>query len=578
MNSFRSLLLFFLLLTPLFLMAMSEEEAKKRIYNHLLIRDPLTAVKEGRKALEEFPESHHLRFALLDALCQCGEETEALELWHSCSLEEKNDRRILEMLAWGVLSKKENSSLLNMQLYTLLGAAFTRDARVIPLLLQHMQGSNALLRSLAVKLSCQFGDAPLKNCIARLLKEEKVWYVRLEVIQAIGALRMMHLKNTLKEIIAHPKTLAEEKGVAIHALVMMYDTLEREEVIQLVKSNRAGLRQLCCEAIAYLNAYEHLDLLLSLLNDESPDVRLSVLSTLALLRVREVDKQPIAELIEKKGADEVPEVAITAAYVLLLLDHPLGQEWMRGWLSSAQPKYRRMASAALAASGIYGVKLSLFALEKSEDSYVKANCALALLGQRVHLDAACDALYALLTKEKDTLWMWDDAGNPLFRSLAPSHVKHIQQIPHYPAVVDQLVRLDLLSCLSIVRYFKAQKAVKEFLQNREWGVTGAAAATLLQEGDEEGLEAVRALLDDPDEKIRFQAALIMTLVGHDLTAAKVLKEAYPHVDREMKVHILEAIAHVHDKEAIPFLLSVLSEPFQLLRTVAASALIQCLSQ
>jgi HEAT repeat protein len=99
----------------------------------------------------------------------------------------------------------------------------------------------------------------------------------------------------------------------------------------------------------------------------------------------------------------------------------------------------------------------------------------------------------------------------------------------------------------------------------------------LQEGDEEGLEAVRALLEDPDEKIRLQAALIMTLVGHDLTAAKVLKEAYPHVDREMKLHILEAIAHVHDPEAIPFLLSVLSEPFQLLRTVAASALIQCLS-
>lgn len=562
---------------PLFLAAWSEDEAKKRIYNHLLIRDPLTAVKEGREALALFPESQPVRFALLDALCQCGEEIEALQLWQQAASEEKMDRRILEMLAWGVLNKREKSSLLNMQLYTLLGAAFTHDARVIPLLLEQMQGSNALLRSLAVKLSSQYRDAPLKNCIARMLKEEKVWYVRLEVIQAVGALRMVHLKNVLKEIIAHPKTLAEEKGVAMQSLVMMYDVLEREEVVQLTRSNRAGLRQLACEAIAYLNASEHLDLLLPLLDDASPDVRLSALTTLALLRVRNVGAITVADWLEKRGMDNVPEVAITAAYLLLLQDHPYGDQWMRTWLTSEQPKYRRMASAALAASGAYGVKLSLFALKESPDLYVRANAALALLGQRVHVNAASEALYTLLSEEKQTLWMWDNDGNPLFRSLSPSRVKHIEQIPHYPVVIDQLVRLDILSTLSLVRYAKAQKAVKEFLQNREWGVTGAAAATLLQEGDEEALEAVHALLDDPEEKIRLQAALIMTLVGNDLTAAKVLKAAYPHVNREMKLHILEAIAHVRDPEAIPFLMSVLSEPFQLLRTVAASALIQCLA-
>ncbi len=172
--------------------------------------------------------------------------------------------------------------------------------------------------------------------------------------------------------------------------------------------------------------------------------------------------------------------------------------------------------------------------------------------------------------------MWDVGGNPLFRSLAPSRVKHIEHIPHYPVVVDQLVRLDLLSVLSIQRYPNTQAAVKEFLLTRTWGVTGAAAATLLQEGDDEGLAAVRELLKDPEEKVRVQAAMILAMVGSDPSAVDVLQEAYGQVDREMKVHILEALAHIGDPRSIPFLAQILKEPFQVLRVVAASALIQCL--
>src|SRR4029077_11906570 len=125
-------------------------------------------------------------------------------------------------------------------------------------------------------------------------------------------------------------------------------------------------------------------------------------------------------------------------------------------------------------------------------------------------------------------------------------------------------------------YSKAQTAVKNFLKKQTWGVTGAAAATLLQEGDEESLEIVRDLLTDPDENIRIQAALILAIVGSDPAAIKVLQEVYPRMDREMQVYILEAIAHIGDPESVPFLIDILKEPFQVLRVVAASALIQCL--
>ncbi len=557
----------------------SEEAFKKRIYAHLTIEDRLSAVEEAKKAIAEYPDSKMLQLAYIRALCEKGDETEAMEQWVETTIkfeDEKFDRRMLEVLAWGVLQKGESSSQLNIRLNSMLGAAFTRDAKAIPMLLGQLRGSNALLRSIAVKLAASYGDAPLKDEILRLLKEEKVWYVRLDVIQAVGMLRLHEAKNDLKEIVGNPRTLAEEKAAAIVALVSMYDTIDREELKGLIQSGRAGLRQLAAEVISHLNRIEDLDLFLPLLCDSSPDVRVSALNTLALLRVKKVGKLTVPELIKNNLRDSAPEVAITAAYVLLLHDEKEGSRALGQWLTSEHSEWRRLSSAALAVSGRYGLKLALREMKETRDPYVKANLAISLIGQRVQVKMACDAIHQVLNEEKEILWMWDSHSNPLFRTLAPSRVRHIDHIPHYPAVVDQLVRLDLVSILSMMRYPKAQAAVKDFLQTRSWGVTGAAAATLLQEGDEEGLTAVRGLLNDPDEKIRVQAALILAIVGSDPSAVRVLQEAYPHVDREMKVHILEALAHIGDRSSIPFLLDILKEPFQVLRVVAASALIQCL--
>jgi HEAT repeat protein len=556
-----------------------EEVFRRRINAHLILSDCNSAVVEAKRALKDFPDSKALQMAYIRALSEKGDETEAMEQWVRATgqfKEETYDRSMLEVLAWGVLNKGESSSQLNIKLNAMLGAAFTRDARAIPLLLSQMRASNAMIRSIAIRLAASYADAPLKEEIARLLREERVWYVRLEVIQAVGMLRMRELKGELKEIIGNPRTLAEEKLAAIIALVSLYDSMDRSELFTLVQSDRAGLRQLASEIIAHLHLKGELDLLLPLLRDASPDVRISALNALALMRVGAIGSNSVPALIEENLEDSAPEVAITAAYVLLLLDEKKGSYYLSKWLKSENPQWRRLSSAALGVSGKYGLKLALKEIKETTDPYVKINVSMGLIGQRIQVKMARDVIHQVLTQEKHTLWMWDTRSNPLFRSLAPSLVKHVEHIPHYPAVVDQLVRLDLLSVLSIARYPQAQAAVKEFLQTRTWGVTGAAAATLLQEGDEEGLAAVRALLDDPEEKVRVQAAMILATVGSDPSAVKVLQEVFPRVDREMKVHILEALAHIGDASSIPFLVDILKEPFQVLRVVAASALIRCL--
>ncbi|HSX12188.1 MAG TPA: HEAT repeat domain-containing protein, partial [Rhabdochlamydiaceae bacterium] len=274
--------------------------------------------------------------------------------------------------------------------------------------------------------------------------------------------------------------------------------------------------------------------------------------------------------------DPSTEVAITAAWLTRIHGEKKVDALFSDWIFSTDAKVRRFASSALAACGKEGVKLCKKMLKKSEDPYVKVNLALGLIGQRKQVDLAAEALYSALTATNSVLWMWDKETNPLFRSLCPSEIRHVEQIPNYPLVVDQMTRLELLSVLSVLRYSKALEAVKGFLQNQAWGASGAAAMTLLKEGDDEAMELVRKLLEDPDGKLRIQAALILSLFGSDEAAIKVLKEAYFAAPRELKVHILEALGKIGDPSCIPFLLEIFSEPFQVLRVVAATALIQCL--
>lgn len=556
-----------------------EEIAAKRVHSHLLLNDPMSAIEDAKQLITLFPNSKSLRLAFLRALCEKGDELEALKQWRILSqnhTELLKDRNCLEILAWGVLSKAEASNQLVIRLNSLIGAALTRDAKAIPLIIDQIRGSNGLLRTIAIQLASELGDIPLQNEISRLLKEEKVWYARIEVIKAVGKLRMTKHRQELIDIIGNPKTLVEEKVAAVVSLLGMYDKIEEKELKSLIKSSRAGLRGLACEIVIHLDLHDQIHELLPLLKDTHADVRIAALDAFALLGVKKIKEKPILEVIAPLVNDSVQQVAITAAWLCLIHGEKKVEAKFSDWILNGEPKIARMASSALTVSGKEGAKLSKKLLKKVTDPYAKANLALGLIAQRKATNQAADALYAVLTEEKQTLWMWDKKSNPLFRSLSPSEVRHIDQIPNYPTVVDQTTRLEILSVLTILRYPKALDAVKGFLQNQAWGASGAAAVTLLREGDEEALELVSKLLDDPDQKLRIQAALILAMFGSDKAAVKVLKEAYPSVDREMKVHILEAIGKIGDEESIPFLLDILNEPFQVLRVVAASALIQCI--
>ncbi|MEN9343261.1 MAG: hypothetical protein RLZZ453_48 [Chlamydiota bacterium] len=563
-----------LLLASASLQPQDEEFYSKRMQAHLLISDSKHAMQEGESALKKFPESKPLRAAYLAALSERGEELKALQAWSewgAFSIEDPVDRKMLETLAWGVLRKAGGSSQTIVRLNALIGASMTHDAKALPILLSQMRSSNASIRAFAVRVAASFGDDPLRDEIARLLKEEKVWYVRLEVILAAGKMRLYELKHPLQEIVASPTSLAEEKAAAISALVGMYDTVENEELHALAFSNRAGLRSLCAQLIGHFEIQEKMSLLSILLKDTSSDVRMAAIEALCCLKADTTAVKQVEPLLQ----DPSVEVGISAAYFLLLHKHPQAEEALDKWVRSELPEVQRAASAAIAASGRYGTRLMLKVFTETENPYVKVNIARALIGQRIQVKLAAKAIHDILLQEKRVLWMWEPIGER-FQTLAPSTVRHREGFPHYPAVIDQLTRLELLSNLSMAGYENRTEAAREFLKAKSWNVSAMAAALVLQEGSEEDVAVVADLLQDPDEKIRCLAALILAAVGKDSTAVATLQEVYPSLDRDLKVHVLQALGYVGDRSSIPFLLELLDEPFQILRVVTASALIQCL--
>lgn len=553
---------------------LSEGEGIRRVQAHLLIEDPSSALTEAETLALQYPDSLEVNKTLIEALSANGFEEQALDLWNRLTLKQPEllyNRHLLEELAWGVLKKGTLSTQYGVRLAATIGSFLTRDTRAVPILLKMMRDSNAIIRSVAVQMSSAFRDAPLKSEIARLMRDERVWMVRLEVIKAVGLLKMKDFAPELKTLVQSEKTTIEERQTAIASLLEIYDQISLPELQTLARSNRAGLRHLACSIAIHFHMEEAKEEIIHLIQDTNPAVRIAALDAFGLIyKGKEEDL-----LGALKDSD--PGVAITASWAAFLIDSPLGEKTMEKWLSDSLPENRRMAAAALAAVGRRGIQLGIKTLRESHDPYVKANIALGLLGQRVEVQSCCDLIYDFLEKEK-RMWMIDQKPNPLFGILAPSQVRHNDQIPNFPEAQDQMTRLELVSLLALVEDPRALPALKTFLQRKNWGISGVAAATLLHEGDDTALVVVKQLVNDPDPNVRLQACLVLAMFGKDESVLRDLQGAYAGADHEKKLHILEALGKIGNAESYSFLAGVLREPFPILRVAAAAALIQSVNR
>ncbi len=560
-------LFFIFVCVPLFVLG----DAARQIDCLRQIGDTERAVDLARHYLKESAGDPELEKELITSLACHKADGEAARLIRTYFERHKEDWDLAEKVAWSSLGKGSGAGSLATRVAVLVGAVATGDIQAVDLVLGALASKEMVLRGVALELSPKLRDKPIQLEVERLVKEEKVRSVRLAAIRAAALMHMEHLQPLMREIAANKRASTEERLAAVVAAAELMEDVEEQDLEFLATHSRAGMRMLACEAIALLDRSDRLDLLIPLLSDSRPDVRLSALSCVGLF-CKEIPFERVEPLLK----DPDVSVAITAAYVTLLMEPEKGRAAFAKHLKSKRPDEVRMAAAAIAHAGAKGAPLAQEAMRTHSDPYVRATLALGLLGQRISIDESLAHLYTFCMTESE-LWMWKPYGNGRFRALVPSTIGLSPRLPGAREAVDQMTRLEVLSILAIFEHPRAESAVKKFLCSRSWGVTGVAAITLLEEGEPEALDLIRGLLTDPDEKVRVQAALGLALWGGDPDAAKVLEQAYPSADRELKVQLLEALGKIGSRGSLPFLLGRLDEPFDTLRVLAASALIQCLN-
>ncbi len=208
-------LVFLLLFATAEASASTEEEAIRQVRAHLLLKDARSALATAEKRLKFYPDSRPLKLLRLEALCLQGNEIEALEAWKSLSPEEQmtaQARQPLETLAWGTLRKASASTQLAIRMHALSACASTADVRAIPLVIDELRSSVAPLRALAVRAGVHLRDEPIRKELLRMMDEERVWYVRLELLRAVGRLQMREQLPRLQEIISSPRTSPLRNG------------------------------------------------------------------------------------------------------------------------------------------------------------------------------------------------------------------------------------------------------------------------------------------------------------------------------------------------------------------------------
>jgi len=135
------------------------------------------------------------------------------------------------------------------------------------------------------------------------------------------------------------------------------------------------------------------------------------------------------------------------------------------------------------------------------------------------------------------------------------------------------MRFKIFCMLARLGHPHADEAIKDCLSSP---LLYNAPITLFEQAGEEVIEIIRNIMHGQDPAIRIQAALILARTGKGAEANTILQEAYKSTERDVQVLILKALGCSGDENTIPFLASLLAEPHQNLKIMAASALIQCL--
>ena len=560
---------FLLGLAPLLLFSPLQLEAMPKIQALLIVKDFKQAANECEMLLREDPKQERIWECYLEALGYLRDAHRFSLAWKEYLTHfPAKERRILELGAWGILEQGSHSSSPMIRIATLFGAALSNDAKGIVMLAEALQDSNAAVRATTVHLAGRMRDDLLKTKIFTSFFKERDFRVKVELILALGQMQIHEARPHLLALMEDLDAQTEERLAAIEALVSLEENASLDQVNLFAKSKRAGFRLLACQLASHFYLQEAEEILLTLLQDPVADVRFFSLQTLGYLGLGHK-----IEGLERYLYDPNREVAVAAAWVLLLRGDQRGEVFLKQAIQSSDASLSRLAASTLQVSGSKGFNLANELISAPLDPFSKLSVALALALEKTKRSEACTAMAEVLKQSQDR---WSSQSKGMFEWMEPSLASLNSTLPGEREIENIQMRLNCLNLLSLFHYENVKEALTALLEEKLWGVSAGASVLLLTEGDAEGIDQVRTLLKSKEVKVRTQAALILALWGKDEEAISSLEEIYPKATRELKEKILEGLGGIGSSHSIPFLAEQMKDSSPILRILAASSLLQCL--
>ncbi len=516
----------------------------------------------------------NLKLEILSKLGLTQEALSGIKLIPSIyDVSKKENFLTLESLAWSILNDPKNMSE-SVQVAALTGAYLTRDAKAALLLKKNLYSTNSRLRAMAANFASQYQDPFLKEAVFARLKEEKNIEVKKELITALGKMRMKEAIPYLEGILLSSSTTDELKAQAILTYVEIYDQLNFHQVQFFIHSNRTHLKLL---GLRLLQAFENIPQqiipeIIQLLKDASPEVKQEALVTVGLLFQEVEFPTEMIESIKSLIDHTHPYVKMLSLWVQSRIDKRLDPQ-LTEFINHPSQQIRNFAISLLTTLGNLSNRILLSALDH-QDPYVRINAALGL----IKIDKKIKKAVVILEKElknSQLFMMIDESIHPNFSMVMPSKIKHHPFIQAYPKIVDGMARLKILEFIAIKNSKKIKDHLRNLLSEKEAILTFYTMSLLMQE-DLENFEELKELTQDADSSIAMAATIALAFIGKDPAIAHRLVQLFDRVGFEEKLHILEALGALGNKEMIPFLVSMMQKPFSSLQIVSASALIQCL--
>ena len=543
-------------------------EPARRIETLLSIGDAEEALLELQPLLAKDPDNQMLQKLEVMSLAKRGDITALLKAYSRYrDLSPILDKQLLEDVAWAVIHKASCSNSPFIRQEAFISCFMTNDAKGIPLCHKAMNDPSEQIRLLATLMAARSHDELLQEQAHKALQDAKSPRVRLQSINTVGAMRLTAAKKTLLMLLEEKNVDDAEKTAAITALASITNEIDETLIQKLIKSERASLRILASMLVLNHFDKEHaLDLVL-LVNDSVFDVRLSAIECIGALGIKPPD-----HVMEELLAHQDIKTKILANWLAIVTGYKVAkaEDNFREFLLLQDRPSRLFAAGALSHAGCRIAHFSDIFMQQN-DPLVLLNLAIACIWQRHDVKRACSHIANAL-KDKTRL-SWENMG--VISYVVPSSTTHSGVSPRAPESEDLLLRLELYSMLATCPDFPIHEALKTFLKDRTWGISGQSACLMMQEGLIY-FDDLRALLTDPNPEIPLQAAFILALYAQDEIALKVLINAFDSAPRHMKEYILFAVASIGSKTALPFLLKVLNEPFESLRVNAARGILICL--